>query len=82
MPAKKAVKKTTKGKDVRSLICKELGEEAGGAILQKIDKMVKQKAPVSVIEKTVAEDLSKHMQKVNRVADDLIVFIVGPTDQY
>ncbi len=59
-------KRTVTRKDVRSYLCKQLGRETADAILHKIDKLVKQRATASVIQKTIAADLAEHVQKVCR----------------
>jgi signal transduction histidine kinase len=62
MPAKK--------KDVRSLIRKRMGKEAGDALLQEIDGMLHQRAPASDIKKTIRKHLSKHMNEMRTILED------------
>ena len=59
----------TKKKDVRSWMRKQLGRETADAMLKKLDKMAKKKAPFKAIETMIAADLSKHFQKVRRYLD-------------
>ncbi|MGD0414224.1 MAG: hypothetical protein ABSA80_02615 [Terriglobales bacterium] len=59
----------TKKKDVRSWMRKQLGRETADAMLKKLDKMANNEAPVKAIEKTIAEDLSKHFDKVKKYLD-------------
>jgi hypothetical protein len=58
-----------KKKDVRSWMRKQLGRETADAMLKKLDKMAKKKAPFKAIEEMIGEDLSKHFQKVRRYLD-------------
>ncbi len=57
---------TTKKKDVRSWMRKQLGRETADALLKKLDKMANKKAPFKAIDNMIAEDLSKHFQKVRK----------------
>ena len=74
MPAKKRASK----KDVRSLMRRKLGRETADAMLNKMDKMAKKRTPPSAIEKTVAEDLSKHVRKLTKELCIPIVYGLDP----
>ena len=53
-----------KKKDARSWMREQLGKKTADALLNKLNEMATKGTPNSVIEKMIAEDLSKHIQKV------------------
>jgi len=62
-----------KRKDVQKSLRELLGKETADAILQEVDKLAKEGAPLSAIEKAVLALLSKHIQNAGKAVRLVIV---------
>lgn len=60
---------------IESLLAKNLGKDVAAAMVDKIDKMVKEGASASDIEKTLGQDLANHIE--NGVVS-AVVAKIGP----